>query len=287
MKRKRSMRTKKWILPTLIVLLFAGMVISISLFYHSPKKELYHGNENPAVFFSPHPDDETLNMGITVAKMVHQKRPVYIVLLTHGRESGALQLINKTLRTQYKYDLYGPLDRDQLETARMKEFYNAGEALGVPRDHLFVEYLDKGKPAITYPETLEVIKKYVNRFPTADFFSLSWMDIHYDHRMSGKALRSLYLDHTINHQTSRVYFFISMATRIYMENKKEQPPGVKDRATPYSVQKMVRNAMKAYNQWDPKKGSYAVGFSSVARQFKKLNHEMYHYVHGIEVDSSK
>lgn len=285
-KGKRSVyKNKKWIVSIIFIALLIGLVFAISYYLFHPEKKDEFSRKTPAVFFSPHPDDETVNMGVTIAKMVTLGRPVYVVLLTHGRESGALHVINRTLKKQYMYEIYGPLSRDQLEVARVREFYNAGKALGVPRNHLFVEYLDRGKTAITYPETVEVTQKYVKMFPTADFFALSWMDLHYDHRMSGNALRHLYLTHAINHQTSRVFFFISMATRMYMNKEHARVPGVRDRATSYPVQKKVRNAISAYNEWDPKKGSFAVGFISVSRQFKRLNQEMNHYIHGIHVQN--
>lgn len=39
------------------------------------------------VVFAPHPDDETLACGGTIAKSVHQGDDVYIVIMTDGRNS--------------------------------------------------------------------------------------------------------------------------------------------------------------------------------------------------------
>jgi LmbE family N-acetylglucosaminyl deacetylase len=36
----------------------------------------------PVVFYAPHADDETLNMGITIAEHVAASRPTYVVLMT-------------------------------------------------------------------------------------------------------------------------------------------------------------------------------------------------------------
>jgi LmbE family N-acetylglucosaminyl deacetylase len=278
---RKMTRNTKWI-TVAFILAFIGVGISI-FFALFPLHKKPSGNDlPPAVFFSPHPDDETLNMGVSIAKQVQSGRPVYIVSLTHGRETGALHVVNKSLEKQTQYNTYGPINRDQLELIRIKEFYKAGKALGVPEGHMFIEYLDRGKASITYDDTKEITKKYIDKFPNADFYALSWMDVHYDHRTSGLALHDLFTDKKNPLPKNKAHFVISMATRMSMESKKMVPPGLKDRANSYAIQKMVRNAMKAYIEWDPRGGSYAIGYTSVSRQFRKLNHDMYHYIHEVD-----
>ena len=49
----------------------------------------------PAIFYSPHQDDEVLGMGNSIAEHVKAGRPVWVVLITNGFNSDLLALYNK------------------------------------------------------------------------------------------------------------------------------------------------------------------------------------------------
>ena len=44
--------------------------------------------DRPAVFFAPHPDDETIGYAANIAEHVQTGRDVFIELMTHGRATG-------------------------------------------------------------------------------------------------------------------------------------------------------------------------------------------------------
>jgi LmbE family N-acetylglucosaminyl deacetylase len=241
----------------------------------------------PVVFYSPHADDETLNMGITIAEHAATGRPTYVVLMTHGRVTGALQAINGTTYSGYwkathdpAAEGYDPLTQDTLAQARIYEFHHACSQLGVPRENQFVEYLDDpaGEEAITYDEAKAVIQKYINLFPDADHYTLSYHDIHADHAACGQALLDLYNAGKIAYN---VRFIISMATRTDLEAKKQSIPGGgwKDVPTDNVIKQKVTNACRCYAAWAPSLGAYAVGYHSVAGQFDKLIADPFHYLH--------
>lgn len=243
----------------------------------------------PVIFYAPHADDETLNMGITIAEHVAASREVHVVLMTHGRSSGALSVINGTTTGSYwvlphnpTVEGYSPLTVDDFADARIREFHNSCGQLGVPVANRHIYYLDDPSSSngetVTYAEAKTVIQSYVNQFPDADHYTLSYHDIHPDHAALGQALRDLYNAGAI---TNAVRFVISMATRNDYESRGATIPGGgwKDVPTDNVIKQKVINACRCYSAWAPVEGSYAIGYHSVADQFNKLLANPFHYLH--------
>jgi LmbE family N-acetylglucosaminyl deacetylase len=131
----------------------------------------------PVIFYAPHADDETLNMGVTIAEHVAAGRPTHVVLMTHGRITGALNAINGTTYSGYwkathdpESEGYEPLTKDTLAEARINEFHHACGQLGVPVENRHIEYLDDpaNGETLTYDEAKAVIEKYIDLYPDAD-----------------------------------------------------------------------------------------------------------------------
>lgn len=239
----------------------------------------------PVIFYAPHADDETLNMGITIAENVAAGRDTHVVLMTRGRVTGALNMINGTAPSAYwkvmhdpAFEGYSPLTKTDLEQARIQEFHNACAALGVPVANRHIEYLDDPATgeAVTKAEAKAIIQSYINAYPSADHFGLSYHDIHGDHAACGQALLELYNEGKI---ANAVRFFISMATRMKYESKNQTPPGWKDTPTDETITNRLINACRCYAAWSPTAGSYAVGYHSVSGQFDKLLNDPFHYIH--------
>ncbi|KFZ40182.1 PIG-L family deacetylase [Thermoactinomyces vulgaris] len=241
----------------------------------------------PVVFYAPHADDETLNMGITIAEHVAASRPTYVVLMTRGRLTSALQAINGEIYSGYwkgyhnpSFEGYEPLTKDTLAQARVTEFHHACTQLGVPRENQFVEYLDNPskEETLEYDEAKAIIRKYIIMFPDADHYTLSYHDVHPDHAHVGQALLDLYNEGEINYY---VRFIISMATRMQLESKGDPIPGGgwKDTPTDSTIQQKLINACRCYSAWAPLLGAYAIGYHSVAGQFEKLLDNPFHYLH--------
>ncbi|MFA4923649.1 MAG: PIG-L family deacetylase [Ignavibacteriaceae bacterium] len=82
----------------------------------------------PAIFYSPHQDDETLGMGASIAEHVRAGRAVYVVLLSNGANSGMLTYIQQN---------YNPnATMQDVINARNNEFIAACIALGVHRVYI-------------------------------------------------------------------------------------------------------------------------------------------------------
>jgi LmbE family N-acetylglucosaminyl deacetylase len=243
----------------------------------------------PALFYVPHPDDEALNMGITIAEHIAAGRPTHVVLLTHGRQSAAINVINGNhvnggyywvVKHDPEAEGYAPLTVEDFASARIAEFHHACGQLGVLPEYRHVEYLDDPatEETITYTEAKAAIQKYITMYPDADHYSLSYHDIHPDHAVVGQALLDLYNAGGIAYN---VRFIISMATRNDYESKKQPIPGGgwKDVPTDDTIKQKVINACRCYAAWAPSLGAYAVGYHSVAGQFEKLIADPCHYLH--------
>lgn len=86
----------------------------------------------PAVFFSPHQDDETLGMGGAIYEHVQAGRDVFIELMTDGSGSGArLILGNGGTDTWHSGTHSYALTHEQFSEARDREFRAAAIRLGV------------------------------------------------------------------------------------------------------------------------------------------------------------
>jgi len=239
----------------------------------------------PVIFYATHADDETLNMGVTIAEHVAADRPVHVVLMTHGRATGALDMINGQSLSGYwdvmhdpSFEGYSTLTKTDLEQARIREFHNACAQLGVPAGNRHIEYLDDPTTGETVNkcEAQAVIQNYANQYPDADHYALSYHDVHADHAACGQALLELYNEGQISNAAR---FIISMATRMTYEANNQQIPGWQDKPTDQAITNRVINACRCYAAWSPTAGSYAVGYHSVSGQFDKLLDDPYHYIH--------
>lgn len=88
----------------------------------------------PAVFFAPHQDDETLQMGVEIGRHVTAGRPVTVVGVGDGTASVALAVLNGAQCGFHGYAhpvADGPLTGGEMGAARTVEQTSAVRALGV------------------------------------------------------------------------------------------------------------------------------------------------------------
>jgi hypothetical protein len=113
---------------------------------------------------------------------------------------------------------------------------------------------------------LEVVALY----PEAVHWTMSTIDVHPHHRAAGEALRYI-SDGT----PLRTAYAISRTT--WDSLAVERAKATTDLPTTYFFKPVtdrmqrVRNAALTYNAWNPQAGSYAVGYTSVPKQFEDLD----------------
>jgi len=130
------------------------------------------------IVFAPHPDDETIGCGGTIAKKLSEGFNVIIVVMTDGRN-----LFRDILK----------IDRDpspdEIQKIRRDELLKAVGILGVPANNVI--FLDFEDGALEKYETevkkrvTEILKKY---FPVEVYFPFK-RELHPDHVVANRIIR--------------------------------------------------------------------------------------------------
>ncbi len=133
-------------------------------------------NKGPTLVIAPHPDDESLGCGATIALLRSRGEQVRIVIVTDGAASGRSAII-------------GP---DKLSATRRTETENAIEALGGKREDLvFLQFPD----AHTHEQEAAVeaaLAEQIRSFAPKQIFSPYGDDGHSDHRVTASAIGRLW-----------------------------------------------------------------------------------------------
>jgi LmbE family N-acetylglucosaminyl deacetylase len=211
-----------------------------------------------SIVLSPHPDDETLSLGVWTANTISRGERVIVVCLTDGRGTGA----EKTVAAR----LGRTLSKDQIGTARIGELRRAAAALGVAANDVYLAHLDGdatvGGSRLTQVEAYAVIREFAQRFPTATYATMSYIaERHPDHLGAGRALLQAVKDGTVS---SAVFAVSRLWWRL------PSPPVTVVRPVTSAVRGRVFAAGGAYGVWDPARQRYAIGWTSVHRQFLDL-----------------
>ena len=120
---------------------FANMFKKV-LFSH---RGLINNASRRSLFFSPHPDDETLGCGGTIAKKCKAGEHVKIILMTDGSRSHP--------------DL---IDENTLRDLRRSEFITATDVLGVAKNNLVMLNYQDGNLALSKSNAVDVVVKILN-----------------------------------------------------------------------------------------------------------------------------
>ena len=216
------------------------------------------GGRPVVVVLSPHPDDETLSLGVWAANAAARGDRVIVVCLTDGRTTGAITSISRRLGH--------PVTRDEIAAARERELRAAIERLGVARDDLYLPHLDGdatvGGTRLTVAEAYAVIEAFARRFPDATFGTMSYAAEHHpDHLDLGRALWLAERARVVRHAefaVSRLWWALP------------SPPVREVLPDTLEVRDRVLAAAREYGVWDPAAGRYAVGYTSVDHQFTAL-----------------
>ncbi|HEY6797456.1 MAG TPA: PIG-L family deacetylase, partial [Kineosporiaceae bacterium] len=227
-----------------------------------------HDGRQVDIVLSPHPDDETLSLGVWTADAAVRGDRVIVVCLTDGRTTGALATIARRLRR--------PVTRDEIAAARIRELHAATARLGVRPDDVYLAHLDRddgpGGTRLTELEALAVIKAFAARFPDATFATMSWAaERHPDHLGAAFALQEAVARGIARHgvfAVSRLWWALP------------SPPVTIVLPLNAAVRHQVTAAANAYGLWNPADHRLAVGWTSVHQQFVDLLADPRDRVHG-------
>lgn len=223
----------------------------------------------PAVFFSAHADDDTLQFGLDIMRHLAAGRPVHVVLFSLGFTSGAKDKINGLTGSTWWGGTHNPhlegyhvLSNEEFGQARQNEFRTACGLLGVQPENLYFHVLDDQGQTFDKEAAKTIMRTYINMLPAGTSFKThSPFDSAPDHVVLAEALHELWQAG----EAPDARFFLARNDR----TKTGLPASSTITATAAETAKLTK-ACKAYQAWNPATGSFAIGYHSVADQFENL-----------------
>jgi len=224
----------------------------------------------PAIFYSPHQDDESLAMAGSIREHEEAGRRVILVLLTRGENGGLLDIMNGTADCPLGQDCPGGgshrfgLVQDDIVRARTAEFRAAAQRLGV--DQVVVS--DRPDSAWTdyagfVREVRDTILEFEARYPGASHKLVNgYRDVihgfppdepNLTHKACREAAEGL---EGLDFRFYWVYGYTyprEQRTADYVLNLTERQFARK------------AQALNEYRRWDPSRGRYALGYHSVGK----------------------
>jgi len=131
------------------------------------------------IVFAPHPDDETLGCGGTIAKRIDEGYEVIIVIMTDGRHS-YLEMLGITKDPT----------PNELKEIRKEELKKATRILGVPEENLiFLDFID-GTLMSNMNELDEKITEILSKIRPVEVYFPYKSDYHPDHRAACQTIKN-------------------------------------------------------------------------------------------------
>lgn len=237
----------------------------------------------PVIFCVPHPDDETLGAGVSIAEHVAAGRDVRVLLMTRGTSSGALWRLNGGTVSPWwgvahnpVQEGYLPFTPESLGAARRAEITSALACLGVTADRIYEASDLIGEPvtdgSITEDQARRAILALVGQLDPAagnpGLWGPTWLvDDNPDHTNVGLAIKNL--GETDPRLTDRRYWVIPP----YWTDARLTQIGTEfwDLPATTAIANQARNACRAYSAWNPAAGSFAIGYHSAAPTFEPMD----------------
>lgn len=130
------------------------------------------------IVFAPHPDDETLGCGGTIAKRVSEGYKVIVVVITDGR---------------YAFSRVLGIDLDptpgELKKIRKEEIIRATNTLGILKENLFFLDFEDGALEKHEKEAEEKIIEIIERYSPVEVYFPYIKDYHEDHQATNRVIR--------------------------------------------------------------------------------------------------
>ena len=224
-------------------------------------------------YFSPHQDDELLNLGTAMCRDIDAGHEVFCVLCTDGGASGARRLIGNGGSCGWHEGCHCfPMDVPAFSAARDLEFTASCLAMGLPPDHIIIPADRAPDGKLTADHAAELMRKAVSGFPAENIeiktlAEVTWSQQNPDHTAVARAALRLREESAC------------AAVEEYLETILFPPPegtAVLATLTPTPAQRQrLLNAASNYCLWQPDQGRYAVGNHSVWDEFDEFGREQY------------
>lgn len=237
----------------------------------------------PVIFAVPHPDDEVLGAGVSIAEHVAAGRDVRVLLMTRGTGSGAIRKLNGLEWSPWwgvthdpAAEGYQPLSPEIMGEARHREALAALGCLGVPSHHVYEASELLGEPVLDGSVTIDQARRAI--LALADsldpalgqvglFTPSDVVDNNPDHLAIGRASRQLGAADPVRWSDRRYW----VLPPYWTDARLAQVAGeFWDTPTDIYIERRARNACRVYASWSPPV-SFAIGYHSVADMFAAMD----------------
>ena len=230
--------------------------------------------DTPVVFyFSPHQDDELLNLGTAMCKDIDAGREVFCVLCTDGGASGARRLIDNGGACRWHEGAHDhPLTVAEFSAARDREFTASCLAMGLSPAHIIIPADRAPDGQLTAERAADIMRSAIKDFPAEQvtlktLAEVTWQRQNPDHTAVARAALRLREEN------------VCAAAEEYLETILFPAPegnGIPETLTPDAAQRERLLAAAAnYCRWEPENGFYAVGCHSVWDEFDEFRREQF------------
>ncbi|MFA5858854.1 MAG: FlgD immunoglobulin-like domain containing protein [Elusimicrobiota bacterium] len=231
-----------------------------------------------AIFYAPHPDDETLAMAGAIRQHLQSGCTVIIVILTVGESSNA---INKLKTSPYNVTL----TTTQFSQARVRETKAAMMKLGVSENNFYSRSLGDGHVSTDAVKT--EVMYWERLYPYASHKVIYKVDpnytspsVHTDHCVAYNALYELF-------QAGKIHDLRSYKDGIYSWPLTQRATAhgtlpKQDISDVKSYKRLAGLEFKYPESWNPAAGRYSIGYVSVATHFDSACFDKYGGVEAVE-----
>jgi LmbE family N-acetylglucosaminyl deacetylase len=227
----------------------------------------------PAIFYAPHADDEALGYGGQIRQHKNAGRPVYLVLVTQGQNDGLLKIMKDqsdpcswikqwcSFPDHHHTSDTASWTEGNIVSGRTAEFYKSAHALGV--DKIINWSLPElGTNGQTYLSLVSQVKSRVSAlnkaYPGASHkFPAGWLDAMDTHKAISDAAYEL-RDEIPDMRFTYCHVYGAVPDQADRDNLWA------DYILPIPLADMnyKRNAIMAYNTYDPTANLYTLGYHS-------------------------
>ena len=230
--------------------------------------------ETPVVFyFSPHQDDELLNLGTAMCQDIDAGREIFCVLCTDGGASGARRLIGNGGGCQWHEGAHDhPLTVAEFSAARDREFTASCLAMGLQPDHIIIPADRAPDGRLTAEHAADIMRNAIKDYPAEQvtlktLAEVTWQRQNPDHTAVARAALQMQEENAC------------AAAEEYLETILFPAPegtDILETLTPDDAQReRLLAAAAQYGRWEPENGFYAVGCHSVWDEFDEFRKEQF------------
>ena len=216
-------------------------------------------------YFAPHQDDELTNLGPAVCRDLTLGHGVHVVLCTDGAASGVKRMLADGGGCAWHTGAHRyALSAEAFTAARDREFLESCACLGVAAENARISPLRGPDGGLTRAQAERIILEALSGFPPAEcavktLAPLPGVGQNPDHTALGLAAQALFragafASLTLTHEFIHLPPVPSLAGNVI-------------RPAPQELER-IKKAAAAYSLWAPAAGRYAVGFHSVADEFR-------------------